>query len=216
MCGRFTLHTRLIRVAGEFGVDEVDDGLDDNASYNIAPAREVAVISARGGIRGLHRARWGITPVWDASKLLFNARAEGVAGKASFREAFKTGRCVVVADGFFEWKQAGKQKVPYYFQLASGAPMGFAGILTLCQESKKSVRKECAIITTGANSLVSEVHSRMPVILPSSELGAWFDPEGGKDALMALMRPLEPGLMKSYEVGAVVGDSPGNIEPVAA
>ncbi len=220
MCGRFTLHTRLLEIEGAFEVDEVDEGLQDSygPSYNIVPSQEVAVVTAEGGVRSLHRARWGITPGWDESKLLFNARAEGVAEKATFKKAFKTGRCVIVADGFYEWKRGGKVKAPYYFRLASEDVFGFAGILTRGRESNKSVRKECAIITTAANSLVGQVHNRMPVILRPEAIAPWLAQGSGRDGLLGLLSPLDPALMRGYEVGAAVNsaahDTPENIVPV--
>ncbi len=217
MCGRFTLHTRLMGVVEGFGVDEVEEGLDDTASYNIAPSRQVAVVTQEGGSRRLTRARWGLIPKWDAQKgkLLFNARAETVARKPTFKKAFMGSRCIIVADGFYEWKRGRAGKVPYYFRLATAAPFGFAGLM-----ERGEGRRECAIITTTANPLVGEVHTRMPVILRPEAIAPWLDQGSGRDELIALLSPLDPALMRGYEVGAAVNsaahDSPENIRPVAA
>ena len=218
MCGRFTLRTRLVGIVEGFGVDEVGEGfIKDSASYNIAPSRQVAVVTKEDGLRRLSRARWGLTPKWDAQKgkLLFNARAETVAEKPAFKKAFMSGRCIIVADGFYEWKRGGTRKIPYYFQLASEGVFGFAGLMERGEE-----RHECAIITTTANSLVGEVHTRMPVILMPEAYLPWLNKGSGRDELTALLSPLDPALMRGYEVGAAVNsaahDSPENIRPVAA
>ena len=225
MCGRFTLRTRLVGIVEGFGVDEVGEGfIKDSASYNIAPSRQVAVVTKEDGLRRLSRARWGLTPKWDAQKgkLLFNARAETVAEKPAFKKAFMSGRCIIVADGFYEWKRGGtrpalSQKVPYYFQLASEGVFGFAGLM---EGGEDGAGHECAIITTTANPLVGEVHTRMPVILMPEAYLPWLNKGSGRDELIALLSPLDPALMRGYEVGAAVNsaahDSPENISPVAA
>jgi putative SOS response-associated peptidase YedK len=218
MCGRFTLHTRLIRIEEEFGPLEPEEGFEHAPSYNIAPSSEVAVVHETGGARRLVRARWGITPPWDEhGRPLINARAETVDKKPTFRKAFESGRCLVLADGFFEWMRKGSARTPFYFALKSGAPFGFAGLFV---PGKREGTPSCAIITTAANSLVVEVHERMPVMLPRGVREDWLSAGTGADALKGMLGPLEPGLMKGYEVSGRVNsaseDSPGLIEPVAA
>jgi putative SOS response-associated peptidase YedK len=207
MCGRFTLHTRLLEVVDAMGVDEVEDGYEDiyGPSYNIAPTQQVAGIVMTEGRRRLERMSWGITPNWDRNKHLINARAETLAEKPTFKSAFNWGRCLIVADGFYEWRRKGNNKTPYYFRLAAGGVFGFAGLSQIAEGGA-----ECAIVTTGANGLVGEIHDRMPVILRPETISRWLSKESDKDELLSMINvPYDARLMEAYEVSALV-NSPGN------
>jgi putative SOS response-associated peptidase YedK len=154
--------------------------------------------------------KWGLVPGWaDDPALgnrLINARAETAAEKPTFRAAFRQRRCLVLADGFFEWQRVGGKKQPYYFRLGDGSPFAFAGLWEHWERDGKAL-DSCAILTTGANELVKPVHDRMPVILPSADFEQWLDPKGGKGPeLQALLRPFPAEAMTSYPVGLRVNN----------
>src|SRR5262249_46131563 len=154
MCGRFSL-TKPQAVAELLGLPEVPELFP---RYNVAPTQMVAAALESGGGRRLSLMRWGITPPWSPTMLLLNAKAETVADKPTFRAAFRRRRCLVPADGFFEWQKVGARKQPYHFRLRDGAPFAFAGIWEPGEDSPA-----CCVITTTPNELVAPVHDRMPV-----------------------------------------------------
>jgi putative SOS response-associated peptidase YedK len=177
MCGRFVLISDLKNIQKDFDIQNILCG--HQPSWNITPAQSVPAIIRHNGNNQLVSYRWGLIPSWSkdpsiANKLI-NARAETVDKKPSFRDAFKKRRCLIVADGFYEWKKEGKSKVPLYFYLKSGRPFGFAGLYeTWISPGKKEI-STCAIITIDANELVKPIHDRMPVILSKDKERVWLD-----------------------------------------
>jgi putative SOS response-associated peptidase YedK len=150
---------------------------------------------------------------------MINAKAETVAEKPAFREAFRRQRCLVVADGFFEWRHEGKLRIPVYIRLKSQRPMGFAGLYNTWISPDGDALCTCSIITTEANELLSPIHDRMPAIIPEDKDDLWLDPKiNDKDRLMPLLRPYSPNEMEYYEVSSVINkpenDSPEIIMPV--
>src|SRR5260221_6484616 len=172
MCGRFTLHSRdRINIKGLASLD-----LPFEARYNIAPSQNVLTIGDFGaGLQG-RLLTWGLIPSWSTDgKGFINARAETIEERPSFSESFRLRRCLIPADGFFEWKRTGREKRPFYFQVDE-MPFAFAGIWDTWR-NRGDVITSCAIITTAANELVGELHDRMPTILLHEFQDAWLDPK---------------------------------------
>jgi putative SOS response-associated peptidase YedK len=216
MCGRFTLFLDPRDLMAAFPGFEVP--VDWTPRYNIAPSQPVAVI-ANNGENKIEFFRWGLIPFWakDAKigNRMINARAETVADKPSFRAAFRRRRCLVLADGFYEWrKEPGqKTKTPMYIRLQSGNPFGFAGLWESWRSPEDETVLSCTIITTSPNELVKEIHNRMPVILDPAGYDLWLDKtEHNPDELGEWLRPYPASEMTAYPVSKLV-NSPSNDVP---
>jgi putative SOS response-associated peptidase YedK len=209
MCGRYSLHQTAAKLAEVF---ELKAEPDWTPRYNIAPSQPVAALLNLSD-RSFRLLRWGLIPSWAKDSTigykLINARAETVAEKPSFRSAFKQHRCLILADGFYEWKREQPKKQPYYFQLVDGQPFAFAGLWERWQGNEESPIDSCTIITTAANQLLALVHDRMPVILASSDYEQWLDPDTPPEQLHHLLHPYNSEAMSSYPVSAIV-NSPTN------
>jgi len=209
MCGRFTLMLDAEDLQSEFGLQEVP--AEYVPRYNIAPTQPVAVITS-GGVDRLEWMRWGLVPSWAkdpaiGSKMI-NARSETVQEKPSFRNAFSRRRCLIPADGFYEWKRSpGKgPAIPHYFYARDRKPFAFAGLWEIWQSPLGDELLTCTILTTNANSLVSNVHERMPVILRGTALEQWLGP-GNPAAWQALLRAYPAEEMNSHPVSTAVNSS---------
>jgi putative SOS response-associated peptidase YedK len=227
VCGRFSLTPGAIPLlADTFEVE----GVALPGRWNIAPTQPVAIVRVDGGRRELVQARWGLLPAWlkDAARapLLINARADTVAEKPSFREALRHRRCLVPADGFYEWapppagasKAAPKQ--PYWFRLAEGGPFALAGLWEAWTPLGGSPTLSFTLITTEANACVAPVHDRMPVILPREAHATWLDPTlHDPAALLPLLQPYPAERMSrtpvSTRLNAAREDDPSLVEPAA-
>lgn len=223
MCGRFTLRTTPTKILNEIGVQMT---LPLEPRYNIAPTQTVSAIRQLEGKAepeyvGL---RWGLVPFWaDDLKIgsrMINARSETVADKPAFRAAFKKRRCLIPADGFFEWKTipGEKTKQPYMIRLKSGEPFVFAGLWERWDKSGPAV-ETCTILTTSANTVVQPLHDRMPVILPQDAWHTWLETKGSDaDTLEELLVPFNASLMETYPVSKAVNnpkhDDEDCVEPV--
>jgi putative SOS response-associated peptidase YedK len=191
--------------------------------YNIAPTQPVAVVPNDGKNR-LDFFTWGLIPSWakdpEIGSRMINARGETLAEKPAFRAAFRRRRCLVLADGFYEWKKIpdSKSKTPMYIRLESGKPFAFAGLWEIWNSKDGSTILSCTIITTEPNELVSDIHNRMPVILHPDSYSLWLDP-GEPDArqLTGLLKPYPAELMAAYPVSTLVNnprhESPSMIVP---
>ena len=183
MCGRFAFYSPSEAAAALFGVDT---SMAVEPHYNIAPTQDIATIRTAESGRELVMLRWGLLPFWakdpSIGNRLINARAETVAEKPSFRAAYRHRRCLVLADGFYEWKLESGVKTPYFISLADGAPFAFAGLWENWQDkhSGESIQST-ALITTAANEFMAAVHHRMPVILQPDTADRWL---GGDNALL--------------------------------
>jgi putative SOS response-associated peptidase YedK len=217
MCGRFALKAPSSELITQF---DLDDCADFPIRYNITPGTNIPVIRlSPDGKRVLHLLRWGLVPHWakdpGIGARLNNARGESVADKASFRDAFKRRRCLVPADGFYEWKTEGKIKQPYYFSLKSGEPMAMAGIWESWTAPDGGILRTVCIITTVANALTAPVHDRMPVIIPPDNWQAWLsEPMEKIDSLVTAYQ--DEGLQTwpvSRQVNSTVEDDAKLIEP---
>jgi len=215
MCGRFSQSLAGDAIAQAFQLAEVPDW---QPRYNIAPTQTIpAIMATEKSDRHFKPLRWGLIPSWSKDPAIgvkmINARSETVAEKPSFRSAFKRHRCLILADGFYEWcKQSGK-KQPFYFQLQDGSPFAFAGLWERWQALEGDVLETCTILTTEANQLVAQVHDRMPVILPTDRYDQWLDPTPQpSEPLQALLRPYDADRMSAYPVSVSV-NSPWNDVP---
>ncbi|HEY9877898.1 MAG TPA: SOS response-associated peptidase [Leptolyngbyaceae cyanobacterium] len=226
MCGRYSQSQMGEAVAAAFHLSSPPS---IEPRYNIAPTQPVSAILATAGKPEPrhHLLRWGLIPNWSKDPAignrLINARAETVAEKPSFRNAFKRRRCLIVADGFYEWKTDpdSKAKQPYYFQLQEHDLFAFAGLWEQWTDPQSGGELEtCTILTTAANAVLEPVHDRMPVILPQEHYEAWLDPDFyDPSALQALLQPYDAEAMQSYAVSKAVNspknDSSACLEPVS-
>ncbi|HEX8199940.1 MAG TPA: SOS response-associated peptidase, partial [Isosphaeraceae bacterium] len=207
MCGRYTLRAPNREVAAAFDLPEVPE---IPARYNIAPTQPVpAVRTTPDGIgRELVSLRWGLIPSWAddpaIGNRMINARAETVASKPAYRRPFRTRRCLIVGDGFYEWRQHDGRKQPYYIRRKDDRPFAFAGLWDQWGRDAEVVRS-CTIITTEANELMAPIHDRMPVIVPPAAYGLWLDPAVlDPGPLREVLRPYPPGELEAFPVSTFV------------
>jgi putative SOS response-associated peptidase YedK len=214
MCGRFVMVSDLSVIKDAFDVVEFSGNL--KPSYNIAPGSSVVAVIHETKKR-LIPLKWGLIPSWakdpSIGNRLINARAETVAEKPSFRSAFKRRRCLIVANGYYEWKKTGKGKAPFYIHLKSDRPFGFAGLYDTWTSPESNMTDTCAIITTGPNELVRPVHNRMPAIVPKDQESLWLDPAVVDERqILPILKPFVNEDMEAYEVSTLV-NFPGNNSP---
>lgn len=219
MCGRFSLTQSVEAFAEAFQLDALPEW---TPRYNIAPTQTVAAITALPSQSPQMRLlRWGLVPSWSKDLAigakLINARAETVAEKPSFRAAFKQRRCLILADGFYEWQRLDrKTKQPYYFRLNSERPFAFAGLWERWQ-GDDNVVETCTILTTQANELLQPVHDRMPVMLAPEQYDQWLDATTPAASLHQLLHPYPASAMQSYPVSTTVNspmhDTPECVKP---
>jgi putative SOS response-associated peptidase YedK len=213
MCGRFTVTAHPELLAEEFFLDEIP--LDFKPRYNMAPGQNIPLIrrndAARDESRRLEFFRWGLVPSWakdaNAGRPMINARSETVAEKPTFRAAFKKRRCLIIADGFYEWKRSGSQKVPNYIRLKEQRPFAFAGLWECWKAKDQTALYSCTILTVPPNALVADIHDRMPVILPQQHRETWLSPKSDSAALHALLRPYAANEMEAYPVSKRVNST---------
>lgn len=210
MCGRYTLRTNLSLIAEAFQVDAVGSA---PPRFNVAPETLVAGIRRNDRqTRELIFFQWGLIPSWSkdpkVGRQLINARGETVATKPSFRAAFRSRRCLILADGFFEWKRDGRKKQPYYIRLSEDRPFAFAGLWEQWRGGDQVI-ESCTIITTEANELIRPLHDRMPVILDSADYEDWLNPHSDRGP--ALLRPFPPDRMTYYPVSDLVNRATNNL-----
>ena len=212
MCGRYLLTSPvdLLRQLFRF-MERPNLG----PRYNIAPTQEVPIVrlAREGERRELIMMRWGLVPYWaedvKIGNRLINARAETIERTPAFREAYQRRRCLVPADGFYEWRKAGRQRQPLLIRRQDQAPFAFAGLWERWLQPDGQILRSCTIVTCPANALVAEVHDRMPVILAAEDHDRWLDPKGdGK----ALLRPCPAEWLEALEVSPRV-NSPANDDP---
>ena len=231
MCGRYAFFTPIEAVARLFRVSAVH-AHDLAPRYNIAPTQEVPIIrvspfleedEAHTAVRELALARWGLVPFWakDVSigNRMINARGETVAQKPAFRAAFRKRRCLVPADGFFEWQQTASGKQPWYIRAASGEPLALAGLWELWEPAEGGAPlASCTINTTRASEFMRPLHDRMPVVLDASGRDAWLDSGTPADRLQDLLEPAAERTLEAWPVSRRVNspfnEDPSLVEPV--
>ena len=220
MCGRYSLIADLRELAKRYEFD--GDGLALKPAYNVAPTQDVLTVvggeTRRGGFM-----RWGLIPWWaknaSIGSRMINARAETVSEKPAFRDALRRRRCLVLADGFYEWQRTGSVRKPMRVVMRSGEPFAFAGLWSVWRDPDGNRIPSCAIITTTANDLLRPVHDRMPVVLPRELEELWLDRSiDDPGALGSVLTPYLDDAMEAYEVSTLVNsaanDGPEVIEAV--
>ena len=221
MCGRFSLTADLGELASRFEFD--GNRLDLEPNFNVAPTQNVLTVlggeDRRGGFM-----RWGMIPHWaktaSIGSRMINARAETVAQRPAFRDAFRKRRCLVLADGFYEWQRAGSVRKPMRIIMESGEPFAFAGLWAMWRDSEGNRIPSCTVITTEANDLLRPIHHRMPVILPREMEEFWLDRDVQDVAVLENALTAYPSeLMQTYQVSTLVNSARNNgpqvVEPAA-
>lgn len=210
MCGRYSL-TQPIKTLKEH-FQAVAAAMEQDGRFNIAPSQSVPIVLLGREGREIQSLRWGLIPSWakdpTIGNRLINARAETVHEKPSFHSSFRRQRCLVPADGFYEWQARGKEKHPHYIRLRSQDLFAFAGLWSEW-DSGKEILRTFTIITTSANQELERVHHRMPVILMPGQYDDWLAPETGPEQLKQMLNPLPNGLLEYYEISKTV-NSPKN------
>lgn len=208
MCGRFTLRTPAGVIVAQFGLRELAALA---ARYNISPTQDVLAIRP-DDTQAWQPVwlRWGLIPAWAKDEKigaqLINARSETIAEKPSFRSAFKQRRCLIVADGFYEWQKIGRAKAPFHIRRRDGAPFAFAGLWERWRGGDAPL-ETCTIITTAANELLRPLHERMPVILAPREYGVWLAQSAGPEELKALLATSDSSELEVVPANPVVNNA---------
>lgn len=215
MCGRYTLTTPGDVLAPALGLESVPTL---TPRWNIAPSQPVAIVRAGGaGRRELAVVRWGLIPHWAKEAALgermINARAETLAEKPAFRDSFRRRRCLIPADGFYEWQKSAAGKQPFLIRLRAATPFAFAGLWSSWRDPQGGTALDsCAIVTTTPNELTAPIHDRMPVILPPAAFATWLDPDATATASAALLVPYPANEMAALAVSKRV-NSPAHDDP---
>ncbi len=232
MCGRYAFFTPLQAVARLFGAEESAAG-DFAPRYNIAPTQQVPIVrwsapdegdTSASSLRMLSMARWGLVPFWAKDPAIgnrmINARGETVSHKPAYRAAFRRRRCLVPADGFFEWQQCSSGKQPWFIRAAAGQPLALAGLWETWSPDDGEPLHSCTIITTAANGFMRPLHDRMPVILDAAGREAWLDRAASPDTLQAVLVPAPDDALEAWPVSRRVNrpanDDAALLEPVPA
>ncbi len=216
MCGRFSLTVdEFLILVERFGIKGSTD-IEYRPSYNIAPTQPVLIIRNQAGDLRAAYVKWGLIPSWvkdlQQAPRIINARAETVGEKPSFRSAFRRRRCLIPADGFYEWKKEGQKKIPFRFHLPQNQLFAFAGIWEKWQGADGEVIETTSILTTEASGEVAPVHERMPLILKPEQEKMWAAEEAGEKELKQLIAGYNPPRLELYRVSQAV-NSPRNNSP---
>jgi len=220
MCGRYTLTKSGKTMQAHFAF--MADDVAHKERYNIAPTQTAPVVLLREGKRELYSMRWGLIPAWAKDEKfaarMINARAETIQEKPSFKDAFKTKRCLVPADGFIEWEQTEEGKQPHYITMRNNTLFAFAGLWSQWKK-EGGLLWTFSIITTHCNSLVQPIHQRMPVILPAEKYNAWIDSASDANTLQSLLMPFPADQMQriaiSREINSAKNDRAECLRPPA-
>jgi putative SOS response-associated peptidase YedK len=221
MCGRFVSSSPPDELAKYFDVEAVAESVLE-PSFNVAPSQDVYVVVETGGLRRLDTFHWGLVPFWakdpSAGNKMINARVESIADKSAYKRSFQKRRCIIPADGFYEWKKVPGQKAkqPYFIHRVDGEPMAFAGLWEIWRPPEDTERtsdplRSCTIITGKPNEKIAEIHDRMPVMLPPSAWEAWLDRDNGDlEALGKLLVPVPASLLDLHPVSRAVNNVQDN------
>lgn len=218
MCGRFTVTAEGDVVKSDFGLPEVPPGYAPR--YNVAPMQDILAVIHDGRQRRAGWMRWGLVPSWandpSIGARMINARSETIDQKSAFREAFEKRRCLIVADGFYEWQHVGNIKVPMRIRLQGGRLFAFAGLWERWSRSGSDPFVSCTILTTAPSASIASIHDRMPVILRPEDYARWLDRDEDPDSLKPLLRPYDDADLEAYSVSTLVNnavnDAPDCIE----
>jgi putative SOS response-associated peptidase YedK len=218
MCGRFSLTVSADDLLRELGIEPPEPYAP---RYNIAPTQNVlAVAEGKDGDRRPGVLRWGLVPYWakdpSIGARMINARGESVGGKSAFREAFDRRRCLIVADGFYEWSREGGKKVPLRFVQPDGAPFTFAGLWERWRQPDGTDLHSCTILTTTPNALVAPIHDRMPVIIAPADRDRWLDRDLAGADVQDLVAPPPDDALEAYTVADLVNNVANDTAAVIA
>ncbi len=221
MCGRFVYYGQPGSLLEEF--DIAGEAPSFEPDYNIAPGSLTPVI-VRQGSNQAALLKWGLVPSWSESPRsgykMINARAEGIQDKPAFRRPIRAGRCLVPANGFYEWQRpapgAGNTKLPHFIHLRGRQLFAFAGIFDVWRDAEGHEMRSYAIITSAPNELMAPIHNRMPVILPREQQDAWLDPSTGLDRVLAMLRPYPAAEMAAHPVSKFVNSAAAHGPELAA
>jgi putative SOS response-associated peptidase YedK len=208
MCGRYTLATTAVaELRQRFPLGE---SVEVRQRFNVAPGDDVLAVVMRDERPTGALLRWGLVPPWAENPSvgfkMINARAETVADKPAYRRPFERGRCLIVADGFYEWQRDGARQ-PFHVTRGDGEPFAFAALRTAWKDPHGELLRTCTILTTQANAVVQHVHPRMPVILDPADEEAWLDPGTPPPRLHAMLRPLPEAVTRARPVSKAVNDA---------
>ncbi|MGN7393818.1 SOS response-associated peptidase [Peribacillus frigoritolerans] len=214
MCGRFTLFTDIVEIKERFDIQGSFDE-EYQFSYNIAPSQSVLSVINDGVRNRLGYLRWGLIPFWakdeKAGYKMINARAETIADKASFRNAYKKKRCLIIADSFYEWKKTPERKIPMRIKLKNHAPFGMAGLWESWKSPEGISIYSCSVITTVPNELMTSIHDRMPVILKPEDEKDWLNPSiNDPSYLQQYLKSFDSEQMEAFEVSTDVNSTKNN------
>jgi putative SOS response-associated peptidase YedK len=226
MCGRYSLTRREAELVERFGIEQLLlEGEALRPRYNIAPTQMVPVVLDKDGQRVLAEMKWGLIPFWakdpKKTKPIINARSESIAEKPFFKQAANKRRCLIPADGFYEWKKANKEKIPLFIHFPDKEIFAFAGLWDQWKSPEGDILRSCTIVTTEANQFMSAVHDRMPVIVRPEHEARWLDPEVKDiEKLRDVLEPLSNDALEMYrvsmEVNSPKNEKPELVEPVPA
>ena len=206
MCGRYAVTSAPEAIRALFGYPEQPNF---PPRYNIAPTQPIAIVRLVEGKRQFALVRWGLLPSWVKDpknfSLLINARGESLTDKPAFRTAMKYRRCLVPADGFYEWKALGQRKQPYFVRARAGGPLAFAGLWETWIGPNGEELETAAIVTTRANHMLADIHERMPVVVPPDAFNLWLDcARVDAETALTLVAPAPEGLLEAYQVSTDV------------
>lgn len=212
MCGRYVVNTNKEILKKKFKVKDVPDVKLDR--YNIAPTQDILAVRSIEGEREIALMHWGLIPSWakeeSIGNKMINARSETVTEKPSYKQAFQKRRCLIPANGFYEWQKTKEGKQPFYFYMKDEDLFAFAGLWEQWRNAEGKAIESCTILTTAANKILKPVHDRMPVILHESDYELWLDDDARKqDLRLELLNPFTAKEMKSHAVSSLV-NSPRN------
>ncbi|WP_339250095.1 SOS response-associated peptidase [Paenibacillus sp. FSL P2-0089] len=216
MCGRFTITITLEEILSHYLIDDSKTAtLQPN--YNVAPMHNIPAVIATNDGKRLEELRWGLVPFWakddEVGSKMINARAETVAQKPAFKRLLKSKRCIIPADGFYEWKKDGSTKQPYRILMSDGNIFSFAGLYDTWEDPEGKKISTCTIITTTPNSLMADIHDRMPVILWSEDEADWLERDNDDiESLLKLLRPYDASKIRVYKVPSAEGNVRNNSE----
>ncbi len=215
MCGRFrqTRSAKILERQFNAGLLEALNDFDILPRVNIAPTQPVVVVKqTKGKPRTITIMRWGLIPAWAKDQSIgnrtINARSESVESTISFSDAARLRRCLIPADGFYEWKKTGKVRQPYCFEVGEGKLFAFAGLWDIWKNPKGETIESCTILTTTSNELLANIHDRMPVIVPAHKYDLWLDPEVEDfKAVKEILKPYDASSMRQYPVSPKLNNS---------
>jgi putative SOS response-associated peptidase YedK len=215
VCGRFVQSASADDYARYFGADAVKTE-HLTANYNVAPTDRVYAVAEHSGERLVGSFGWGLVPHWSKDRKqaarFINARAETLAEKPAFRDSFKGRRCIIPADGFYEWTRRGDLKIPHFVFVESHAPMALAGLWAAWKDpGTDEWIRTCSIVTTGPNEFMAPIHDRMPALLPEPAWDAWLDRDNHDiEQLRSFLHPPPEALLETYEVSTEVNSVRNN------